>query len=138
MSSGGPNQIVVHGVIRPTPIKGQTYSKPSVSAPLLIGAKGGLVVEGIDDNLPLGSVVVTDYTVTNVQSVVLTANVNRRTNIFQNNSSQNVYLAFDGNAVAGSGLTLYPYMSWEPNDVFQGIIRAIVSSGTARLTVLTA
>lgn len=136
-NGGGVNSIIIHGVIRPVPVTGQTYAKPTSSAPILIGDKGGIVVEGITPNVPEGSVTVSDVTVTDAGQTLLSVNKNRSSNTFQNNSGNNVYLAFDAAAVAGAGLTLYPYMAWEPNIVFNGEVTAVCDAGlTARVTVL--
>jgi len=127
---------VIHGIIRTVPIVGQVYAKKSVSAPMLIGNKGGIVVEGITPSAPAGAVIDTDFTVTNVSSVILTANANRSSNLFQNNGVNVVYLNFDAAAVAGAGVTLQPNAVWESTVIFQGTVQAITAAGNSRVTVL--
>jgi len=135
--SNGVFNTIIHGIIRVVPVVGQTYAKPSVSAPILIGNKGGIIVEGISTNAPSGSVTDTDTNVTNVSATIMAANPNRNSNMIQNNGSMTIFLGFDGAAaVANTGVTIYPNTTWEPNVVFQGDVTAITSAGICRVTVL--
>lgn len=135
-SGGGVLNVVIHGLIRTIPTLGQVFPKPTVSAPIQIGAKGGIRVEGIDTNVPINSAIMTDINVPNVTIQILAPNPQRNSNLIQNNGTVPVYLAFDAAAVAGAGLTLLPGVIWEAENVFQGQIQAVVTAGTARVTVL--
>lgn len=138
MSGGGGGILnyIIHGIIRTTPIVGQTYAKGSASAPILIGPKGGIIVEGINSSVPATGVSVTDFVVNNVSQTILAADPNRTSNIFQNNGANDIWLGFDAPAVAGVGFRVYANTTWEAPIVFQGTVDAITAAGTSNTAVM--
>lgn len=138
MSQGANPFQVLMGIVRTSRLVGQTYPKGSASAPMTIGARGGINVEGIENVAAPGDVSVTDVTATTVSSTLLAANPDRISSVIQNNGSTTVFLAFDTAAVAGSGITLPAGVYWEPETVFLGEITVITASSTSRVTALEA
>lgn len=136
MPSGNVLNMVIHGLVRVTRIVGQVYPTGTVSAPILIGAKGGIVVEGVDNNLPISTVTTNDINVALASIQIMAANPNRNANVFQNNGVNPVFLGFDTPAVINQGITLLPNVAWESNSVFQGAVFAIAAAGINRVTVL--
>lgn len=125
-SSSGVLNMVIHGVLRLANITGQSYGTPTVSAPILIGPKGGIIVEGIATNATSGSIVITQTTVGIVSVSIMAANPNRNSNVIQNNSGNDIWLGFDGApAVLNAGIRVYANSMWEIPLVIQGEIQAI-------------
>lgn len=135
-SSSGVLNMVIHGVLRIVNMTGQTYPTPTVSAPILIGPKGGIIVEGIATNVTAGSIVVTDTVVGLVSVEIMAANQNRNSNVIQNNSSNDIWLGFDTHAVANTGIRVYKNSMWEIPIVVQGSIEAIALAGANTITVM--